>query len=103
MKILNKVLRCLQQDPATRNSDRLLMLQVWDIEGLGLSDSQKERFMHVSSPESIRRTRQKIQQNGQYTATDTVKRNRKELEHQYKSQVIDDKQAGRAVSWLYDD
>lgn len=47
-----------------RAKDKMLQLAQWRKEGLILTPEQEQKFMEVSSPESIRRTRQKIQERG---------------------------------------
>lgn len=49
----------------TRGNDKLLMLFIWKTEGLVLTEEQATIFLKCcSSPETIRRTRQKIQAEG---------------------------------------
>ena len=66
----------LKEIPETRNSDRRLMLEVWERGGLHLTDHQKYLFMRLPSAESIRRARQKIQESGVFLADDSVKQER---------------------------
>lgn len=47
-----------------RAKDKLLILEQWRREGFELTPAQEQKFMQISSPESIRRTRQKIQERG---------------------------------------
>ena len=59
----NKITYFFSMFPETKNNDRLLMLKVWESEGLHLIEPQQKLFLHsVSSPELIRRLRQRIQQ-----------------------------------------
>ena len=71
--LVGKVLRDV---PDTRDSDRLLILEVWEREGLILNPIQREQFMQVSSTETIRRVRQKYQEEGLYPAQDKIKKER---------------------------
>ena len=99
-----KVFDILAENQQARNNDKITELIFWRQEGLHLTPEQERIFLeNCTKAWTIRRERQRVQSAGYFPPTDKVKRNRKELEHQYKSQVIDDKQAGRAVSWLYDD
>lgn len=77
MQISKTVEEVLRDSPATRNSDKLLLLEVWDKLGFGLSDGQRRKFMDMPSVESIRRVRQKVQESGKYQATNEVSRQRR--------------------------
>jgi len=66
----------LSRDPETRNSDKKLILAVWDYMGLNLSDTQKAKFMDMPPAETIRRLRQKLQERGRYRASDSVRHER---------------------------
>ena len=74
--IQNLVRSVLRDNKQTRNSDRLLMLKVWETQGLHLTDEQKHTFMKCASSESIRRVRQKIQEAGIYQSYEPVKQAR---------------------------
>jgi len=74
---------CLRDYPETRDSDRKLLVKVWEHCGLYLSEAQRHKFFGIASPESIRRTRQKIQESGKYPASDRVKHVR-----ELKSQIV---------------
>ena len=79
MKTIDLVKQQLEEYPFTRNSDRHLILRVWAEQGLFLSPDQKELFLHqVSTPETIRRIRQKLQQQGLYPCDPEVDRRRYE-------------------------
>lgn len=99
MRVKDKVERVLSQKPETRDNDKLLMLYVWQIEGLNLSDSQLKKWKEVSSPESIRRMRQKFQEEGEYKASEEVEQKRYELYEQTRNAIPT---APAAVSWLND-
>lgn len=68
--------RLLANSQIYRDSDKHLILAVWRNEGLNLSPEQQTAFMHCSSPESIRRTRQKLQEGGRYAASEPVQEKR---------------------------
>lgn len=97
MRVKDKVERVLSQKPETRDNDKLLMLYVWQIEGLNLSDSQLKKWKEVSSPESIRRMRQKMQEEGKYRASEEVEQKRYEMYTETKDAIQSDV---HAVSWL---
>ncbi len=75
-KVTPTVEKILRDYPQTRSSDKLLLLYVWHNMGLILTEKQMEKFMDMPSTETIRRIRQKIQENGQYLATDRIRRER---------------------------
>lgn len=87
--------RILQNEPATRSNDKLLILRVWENYGMGFSDSQRRTFLsdRLPSPETIRRTRQKLQAEGKYTASLTVLNQRQTQADQMKSEMGQFKQA----------
>lgn len=74
------VRKVLTYNIQSRSDDKVLMIDVWEHEGLFLSPAQKLSFMKCSHPESIRRTRQKFQEEGLYPATPEVKEARAEEE-----------------------
>ncbi len=99
MRTKDKVARVLDQKPEARDNDKLLMLYVWQIEGLNLSDSQLKKWKEVSSPESIRRMRQKFQEEGKYKASTAVEEKRYQMYTETREAIS---QAPSAVSWLND-
>ena len=73
MKTYDKVFLMLKDDPKTRNSDKYLIWKYWVEEGKATVDRYEGNtylpgiiyhtdFMSATSPESIRRARQKIQE-----------------------------------------
>jgi hypothetical protein len=99
MRVKDKVERVLSLKPETRDNDKLLMLYVWQIEGLNLSENQLKKWKEVSSPESIRRMRQKMQEDGMYRASEKVEEQRYQMYVETKDAIS---QAPQAVSWLSD-
>lgn len=80
MRTKDRVKMCLSRDSDTRDSDRRLILDVWRDEGLVLTPTQEEMFLYkVSSPETIRRLRQKFQEQGLYLASKEVDDKRYEM------------------------
>lgn len=59
-----KVLECVAHDPKAAEDDKLLIALIWWDEGWDDRRTLLENLKHVSSPETIRRTRQKLQQDG---------------------------------------
>ena len=97
MRVKDKVARVLSTNTQARDNDKLLMLQVWEIEGFYLTDNQKKAFMKSSSPESIRRMRQKFQEDGQYLASPEVEEQRYQMYVETKDAI---QKAPSAISWL---
>lgn len=76
--MVNRIIeRILRDFPETRNSDKRLILKVWESQGLYLTEAQAYKFFEVSSPETIRRVRQKIQESGKYQADPLIRRERR--------------------------
>lgn len=74
---------CLRDYPETRDSDKKLLLKVWAHCGLYLTEAQQDKFLGIASPETIMRTRRKLQEAGRYPATERVKKSR-----QLKSMIV---------------
>ena len=73
----NRVRVILRDKPKTRNSDQELVLEVWEQFGLYLSNSQKAKFLEIPTSDTITRVRRKIQEGGEYQATENIKKFRK--------------------------
>lgn len=96
-KISGKVEYCLAKDERCRNSDRLLILHVWwtffghrmrkDAEGRTMIELTE--ILTLPSPESIRRCRQKFQQEGKYPATDSVVIERRTREKRIRKSIVE--------------
>lgn len=67
----------LREFPETRNSDKELLIRVWNHLGFHLTYQQEQKFRDLPSTESIRRVRQRIQAEGKYVAVDRIRRARK--------------------------
>lgn len=63
-----KVEEILKHSQEARNSDKELILRVWHACGLILDEKQREIYRKIPHAESIRRTRQKFQEEGKYLA-----------------------------------
>ncbi len=84
MRINDKVEHLLRQSQDNRDSDKKLLLGVWEIEGLTLSDTQKQLFMDkCTSAETITRARRALKD--KYPASEAVDNQRfeKYLDHKY--------------------
>lgn len=76
MKMGYIVEQSLANNLEARNSDKILLMDVWDKLGFGLSESQRQRFMRMPSAETITRIRRKLQEKGEYPATKKIKKTR---------------------------
>lgn len=87
--------RILQNEPSTRSNDKLLILRVWEQYGMGFSEQQKKLLLgdRLPNTETIRRTRQKLQAEGKYTANLTVLNQRQALADRAKAEFGQQKQA----------
>lgn len=56
-----EVEKVLASYPETRSDNRLLLFRVWEQQGLQLTPEQWEMVTHLRQPETIRRTRAKVQ------------------------------------------
>lgn len=68
----SKVLRWVAANPKAADDDKLLISLIWIDEGWDYNDSLLNNLRHVSSPETIRRTRQKLQQEGLISPSEKV-------------------------------
>lgn len=77
MKLHDRILKILEDKPATRNSDTELMLETWASFGLYLSKEQAELLKSLPKLESITRARRTIQNDmGLYKASERVQKAR---------------------------
>jgi hypothetical protein len=112
MKTSNLVEWALKHDNNTRNNDWDLILKVWHEEGLHLSYQQQDFLKtHCSKPETIRRLRQKFQEQGDYLPSEQVEqvRYQKSVDTRQASQSnvkdLEDSLDWKpeAISWLSED
>lgn len=91
-KFHNNVLveKALEKYPRARADDKFLILVVWDMCGFKLTESQMRLFLGntVPSTESIRRTRQKLQEDGKYLPPKAVQEARAKLEDETRHEVV---------------
>ena len=59
-----KILDIIKNVPNAANDDKLLIALIWSKEGWDRSDGLYSNLVKVSNPETIRRTRQKLVQEG---------------------------------------
>lgn len=94
MRVKDKVENFLKQSQDYRDSDKKLLLAYWEMQGLALSDRQKQIFMErCTIAESITRARRALMK--EYPASEAVD----EVRH---DKFVDYKY-GHAVSWLKDE
>lgn len=60
----SKVLKMVAWNPKAASDDKLLIALIWQEEGWDSEKTLYANLKYVSSPETIRRTRQKLQQEG---------------------------------------
>lgn len=83
MRVAVKVEQVLERRPETRDSDKKLLMQIWENEGLFLSETQKQTFINkCSTAESITRARRKLKT--KYPASKEVTEARYQLFNEYK-------------------
>ena len=66
----HKILRVVRREPHAADDDKLLIALVWEAEGWDYMYSIYENLRKVSSPETIRRTRQKLVEDGKIKPSD---------------------------------
>lgn len=76
MTISNRVEAILKASKDARNSDTMLQIIYMQKAGMNLTQHQIELFKSLPSMETLRRTRQKIQEGGKYPADKQVKKQR---------------------------
>lgn len=75
MSVLNNVERVLQAGQRFRDSDRLLLLAVWHMEGLHLTEEQRQVFLsNCTTAETITRARRALKVD--YPASESVNEER---------------------------
>jgi len=64
------VKQVLSECPDARDNDTLLLIKVWEIQGYFIPTMIRTHLIfHGFKPESVRRWRQKLQENGQFLGT----------------------------------
>lgn len=76
MTVTDLIERILSEKQICRNSDRHLIIAVWQALGLALTKEQIDKFMDLPSAETIRRVRQKLQENGAYLPDEKIRKHR---------------------------
>lgn len=76
MNVSEAVEQALRLSEEARNTDKILILQVWESLGLHLTSQQRQKFIDLPSSESITRIRRKIQEQERYPAVHKIKKAR---------------------------
>lgn len=78
MTINQIVEQALRDYPKTRNSDRELIVKVWEIQnGRDMNPSLREFFLNAAAfPDTVTRIRRKFQEHGEYPAVKEVEEQR---------------------------
>lgn len=87
MKISDQVEGILRVSQAARNSDKELLIIYMAKFGLGLTKEQEDKFRKMPSVETIRRTRQALQEHGKYPADPEVEEQRFEKYRRVKQNI----------------
>lgn len=87
MNIAQKVESILKHDKGSRNSDKRLLIIFLQKAGMELTDKQIELFKKMPSTETIRRTRQQLQEQGKYPADEAVDQERYEKFKQVRQEI----------------
>lgn len=87
MTITQRVENILRASRQARNSDTELQIIYMQKSGMNLSEAQKQKFRELPHMETIRRTRQKLQEQGKYPADNDVNEYRYEKYKQVKQDI----------------
>lgn len=110
MRLAHMVEDKLKYNRKYRNSDRELIISILDDMGFGFTQHQKELFKSISV-ESIRRIRQKLQEQGKYLPDQEIATERRFKAMQMQQNLPKAKtkdieriiEQPKAVSWLKDE
>lgn len=72
----NKIINVCKENQKYVDNDKLLITEIWMREGWNESRSLYENMINASSPETIRRTRQKLVEEGVLKQIDSAKERR---------------------------
>lgn len=87
MKILSIVESLLKERQDFRDSDKKLLIAIWHLQGLHLTEEQREVFLNkCTTPETISRARRALK--GEYPASKVVDDERYEKYKQYKYEGV---------------
>ena len=87
MTIEEKIKKLLELKPQLRNSDKELLLEVFRIKGVGLTQEQEKMIKDLPAFESITRARRKAQENDDNVqAIEKIRQERQAKEAEYRSE-----------------
>lgn len=108
MRVLDIVEQILSTSREARNSDKELYLRFMEYFGLRLDPTQTSIFKEMPQLETVRRIRQKLQEEGRYPADQKIGSERRfrgysMQQRRPRSDKIENVIERRAVSWLEED
>lgn len=86
------IMGILENNPIARGSDIELVLAVWAAQGVELDSFQLQTIRLAMSPETIRRTRQKLNEKGLYLPSETIQSGRRKLQEEHRTYHKEEKQ-----------
>ncbi len=87
MTLKEKIKKLLEVKPQLRNSDKELLLEIFRLKGVGLTQSQEEKIRDLPAFESITRLRRKAQEEYEkLQAVEVVRQARQIKETEYRSE-----------------
>lgn len=101
MNVTQRVEAILKAVPATRDSDTELLIIYMQKAGMELSDRQIAKFKQLPSMETIRRIRQKLQEQGKYPASKAVDKARFEKYRKVRGSIPQNPEVENLLSWLH--
>jgi len=87
MTLKEKIKKLLEWKPQLRNSDKELLLEIFRIKGVGLTQEQEKMIKDLPAFESITRARRKAQENDDNVqAIEKIRQERQVKETEYRSE-----------------
>ena len=87
MTLKQKIKELLQRYPKLRNSDKELILEIFKIKGVGLTEKQEKMIRDLPAFESITRARRKAQEEYEkLQAVEVIKQAKQVKETEYRSE-----------------
>jgi hypothetical protein len=87
MTLKAKIKKLLEIKPQLRNSDKELLLEIFRIKGVGLTQAQEEKIRDLPAFESITRARRKAQEEYEkLQAVEVIKQAKQVKETEYRSE-----------------
>jgi len=95
-----RIINMLERRLDLREDDRKLILAIWEEMGLKLSAEQQDKMFSTYSPESIRRTRQRLNERGICLPDANTQKRRKALANQTRQIVREEKKPMVQASFI---